>query len=212
MLAHARLPLFPIGLVLFPGVSVPLHLFEPRYRQLLADVQAGDRRFGIVCTLAGVSEQSLPPGLAGCVAEVTEVETLDDGRSNILIVGRERFALEGVTVDAAPYLVADVVPLPDIVAAGGLVLSLLADELRSHFARVVTAVRVLADDPTGVQPELPAEPSQLAWSIASMIEMELAQRQRLLEERSPLARVEQVTALLRKVLPDLELRAALHGL
>lgn len=212
MQPHARLPLFPIGLVLFPGVSLPLHLFEPRYRQLLADVQAADRRFGIVCTPAGVSERSLPTGLAGCVAEVTEVESFDDGRSNIMIVGRERFALEGIAVDAAPYLVADVVPLPDIAAPGGLVLSLLADELRSHFARVVTAVHVLADDPTAALPELPVEPSQLAWSVASMIEMELVQRQRLLEERSPLARVEQVNALLRTVLPDLELRAALHGL
>ena len=212
MQAHARLPLFPIGLVLFPGVSIPLHLFEPRYRQLLADVQAGDRRFGIVCTLAGVSEESLPSGMAGCVAEVTEVETLDDGRSNILIVGRERFALEGVTDGVAPYLVADVVPLPDIAAPGGLVLSLLADELRSHFARVVTAVHILGDDPGAAQPELPDEPSQLAWSVASMIEMELKQRQRLLEERLPLARVEQVNGLLRTVLPDLELRAALHSL
>ncbi len=212
MQAHARLPLFPLGLVLFPGVSIPLHLFEPRYRQLLVDVQAGDRRFGIVCTLAGMSEASLPSGMAGCVAEVTQVETLDDGRSNIVIVGRERFALEGVTDSVAPYLVADVVPLPDIAAPGGLVLSLLADELRSQFARVVTAVHILGDDPDAAQPELPDEPSQLAWSVASMIEMELEQRQRLLEERSPLARVEQVNALLRTVLPDLELRAALHSL
>lgn len=212
MPARARLPLFPIGLVLFPGVSVPLHLFEPRYRQLLVDVQAADRRFGIVCTLAGVSERSLPSGFAGCVAEVTEVESLDDGRSNIMIVGRERFALANVDADAAPYLVADVVPLPDITPSSGLALSLLADELRSHFARVVTAVRVLADNATAALPELPLEPSQLAWSVASMIEMDLAQRQRLLEERSPLVRVELVNALLRTVLPDLELRAALHGL
>ena len=212
MQAHARLPLFPIGLVLFPGVSLPLHLFEPRYRQLLTDVQAGDRRFGIVCTPSGVSERALPVGLAGCVAEVTEVESLDDGRSNVMIVGRERFALENVDVDVAPYLVADVVPMPDIAPSGGLALSLMADELRSHFARVVTAVHVLADNPTAALPELPTEPSQLAWSVASMIEMELAQRQRLLEERSPLVRVEQVNALLRTVLPDLELRAALHGL
>jgi Lon protease-like protein len=212
MQANARLPLFPIGLVLFPGVSLPLHLFEPRYRQLLTDVEAADRRFGIVCTPSGVSERALPTGLAGCIAEVTEVESLEDGRSNVMVVGRERFSLENVIVDAAPYLVADVVPMPDISAPGGLVLSLLADELRSHFARVVTAVHTLDDNPTAALPTLPDEPTQLAWSVASMIEMELSQRQRLLEERSPLLRVEQVNALLRKVLPDLELRAALHGL
>ena len=212
MQAHARLPLFPIGLVLFPGVSLPLHLFEPRYRQLLTDVRASDSRFGIVCPPVGVNERTLPVGLAGCVAEVTEVESLDDGRSNILVVGRERFALEGVAVDTAPYLVADIAPLPDIAAPGGLALSLMADELRSHFVRVVTAVHVLADDPTAALPTLPDDPTQLAWTVASMVEMELVHRQRLLEERSPLLRVERVNALLRTVLPDLELRAALHGL
>lgn len=212
MQVHVRLPLFPLGLVLFPGVPLPLHLFEPRYRQLLTDVQAADRRFGIVCTPSGVSERDLPIGLAGCVAEVTGVESLEDGRSNVMVVGRERFALENVIVDAAPYLVADVAPLLDIVAPGGLALSLMADELRSHFARVVTAVHTLEDNPTVAQPALPDEPTQIAWSIASMIEMELSARQRLLEERSPLLRVEQVNALLRKVLPDLELRAALHRL
>ena len=212
MQAHARLPLFPIGLVLFPGVSMPLHLFEPRYRQLLADVQKADMRFGIVCTRPGVPERALPVGIAGCVAEVTEVESFDDGRSNIMIVGRERFALEGVADDAAPYLMADVVPMPDIAASGGLALSLIADDLRSHFLRVVKAVNVLADNPAAALPTLPDEPSQLAWSVASMIEMELVQRQRLLEERSPLLRVERMNALLRTLLPDLELRAALHGL
>lgn len=212
MLANARLPLFPLGLVLFPGVSLPLHLFEPRYRQLLADVQAGDRRFGIVCPPSGVSERALPTGLAGCVAEVTEVESFEDGRSNVMVVGRERFTLESVIVDAAPYLVADVAPMPDIAASGGLALSLLSDELRSQFARVVTAVHTLEDNASAALPTLPDDPSQLAWSVASMIEMELSQRQRLLEERSPMRRVEHVNALLRKVLPDLELRAALHSL
>lgn len=212
MQANARLPLFPLGLVLFPGVSLPLHLFEPRYRQLLADVQAGDRRFGIVCTPPGVSERALPTGLAGCVAEVTEVESLEDGRSNVMVVGRDRFSLEWVIADAAPYLMADVVPMPDIPVPGGLALSLMADELRSHFARVVTAVHTLEDHAPAALPTLPDDPSRLAWSVASMIEMELSQRQRLLEERSPLLRVEHVNALLRKVLPDLELRAALHNL
>ena len=212
MQANARLPLFPLGLVLFPGVSLPLHLFEPRYRQLLTDVQAGDRRFGIVCTPSGVSERALPTGLAGCVAEVTEVESFEDGRSNVMVVGRERFTLENVIVDAAPYLVADVAPMPDIAASGGLALSLLSDELRSDFARVVTAVHTLEANKSAALPTLPDDPSQLAWSVASMIEMELSQRQRLLEERSPVRRVEHVNALLRKVLPDLELRAALHSL
>ena len=92
-MTHQRLPLFPLGLVLFPGTAIPLHLFEPRYRQMLADVQAGDRRFGIVCAMEGVGERELPAGRIGCVAEVTEAHTMPDGRSNIVVVGRERFFL-----------------------------------------------------------------------------------------------------------------------
>jgi Lon protease-like protein len=74
-------------MVLYPGTSVPLHLFEPRYRQMLRDVQADDSRFGILCAMPGVEERDLPAGRVGCVAEITEAETLEDGRSNILITG-----------------------------------------------------------------------------------------------------------------------------
>jgi len=72
-----RLPIFPLGMVLFPGTSAPLHLFEPRYRQMLADVRAKDSRFGILCALEGVPERELPTGRIGCVAEVVDVEPFD---------------------------------------------------------------------------------------------------------------------------------------
>src|SRR5215211_7646894 len=111
-MSSLRLPIFPLGLVLFPGVSLPLHLFEPRYRQLIKDVGARGR-FGIVCAMPGVADRELPSGRAGCVAEVVEIEMLPDGRSNIVVVGRERFALERFVEDPAPYHVADVLPLND---------------------------------------------------------------------------------------------------
>ena len=88
------LPLFPLPLVLFPGVPLPLHIFEPRYQQLLADTLEGDRRFGIVFHPEGRPEQALPTGHVGCVARIHNTEALDDGRSNIIVVGEERFALE----------------------------------------------------------------------------------------------------------------------
>ncbi|MFN9957302.1 MAG: LON peptidase substrate-binding domain-containing protein, partial [bacterium] len=90
----SHLPIFPLGVVLYPGTALPLHLFEPRYRQMLADVRAGDSRFGILTSLSGVPERDLPRGRMGCVAEVTDVEMMPDGRANIVVQGRERFALE----------------------------------------------------------------------------------------------------------------------
>jgi Lon protease-like protein len=209
-MTSARLPLFPLGLVLFPGVSVPLHLFEPRYRQLLMDIRETDRRFGIVCGIAGVPERELPAGRVGCVAEVTDIEMLPDGRSNIVVAGRERFAIERVLTDDAPYLVADVQFVADTAESSPVVLAVLADDVSSHFRRVVGAVRTLNDDDGGEMPDMPDDPAQLAWSIGSMIDVDLEQRQRLLAERSPSARLEQMNSVLRTALPDLELRAAMH--
>lgn len=212
--AHARpvmqrLPIFPLGMVLFPGTAVPLHLFEPRYRQLLRDVQQGDQRFGVLCALPNVAERDLPPGRVGCVAEVTDAETLPDGRSNIVVVGRERFALEAFVDDEAPYHVARVASFEDIDATAPVALTLAAGEVAANFRRVVSAINVLNDSDDAL-PDLPESPAQLAWSIGAMIDLDLEAKQRLLSEQSPAARLTQVDAILRKALPDLELRAAMH--
>ena len=80
-----ELPLFPLPLVLFPGVPLPLHIFEPRYRQMLNDVRASNNFFGLSYFDSSVSEKELPPpGHVGCMAEVGESQPLPDGRSNIL--------------------------------------------------------------------------------------------------------------------------------
>ena len=208
-MSSLRLPIFPLGLVLFPGVSLPLHLFEPRYRQLIKDV--GTRgRFGIVCAMPGVADRELPQGRAGCVAEVVEVEMLPDGRSNIVVVGRERFALERFVDDPAPYHVADVLPLSDTPAEAPVALAVAADELAARFNRVVEAVRVLSDHDTS-PPPLPDDPASMPFAIGALIDLDLVQRQQLLSERSPAQRLAQVDGVLRKALPDLELRAAMKA-
>jgi Lon protease-like protein len=203
------LPLFPLGMVLYPGVAVPLHLFEPRYRQMLRDVQAGDKRFGIICAIPGVDERALPPGRMGCVAEVTDAETLEDGRSNVLVVGRERFALDRFVDDAAPYHVGEVHVVHDDADVSPVALAVAGDEVASNFRRVVRAVLTLNDDASDLPP-LPDDMTQLAYSVASMIDVELSERQALLEERSPLARLQRIDTVLRTALPDLELKAAMH--
>src|SRR5258705_2632937 len=84
----SELPLFPLAIVLFPGVPLPLHIFEPRYRKMLDDIRAGNGLFGLSYFDASVSEQEIPtPGSVGCVAKVTDTQTFADGRSNILTLG-----------------------------------------------------------------------------------------------------------------------------
>src|SRR6266705_1321721 len=91
-----ELPIFPLPIVLFPGAPQPLHIFEPRYRQLLVDCQDGDRRFGIAYVApdgAPAADPAPSAGDVGCVALIRSIQPLPDGRSNILAVGERRFVL-----------------------------------------------------------------------------------------------------------------------
>src|SRR5215210_4061333 len=103
-----ELPLFPLSVVLFPGVPLPLHIFEPRYRQMLDDIRAGNNLFGL-SYFDATSEQEFPPvGSIGCVAKVTDTQAFPDGRSNILTVGVIRYRIEAYVQRGDPYLVARV--------------------------------------------------------------------------------------------------------
>ncbi len=189
---------------------MPLHLFEPRYRQMLIDVTATDKRFGILCAIPGVAERALPPGRVGCIAEVTEAETLEDGRSNILVVGRERFVLDRFIEHSAPYHVADVTVINDEPGESPVALAVSSDDVVSNFRRIVRAVQTLNDESSPV-PELPDDGARLSFAIAAMIDFDLEERQAVLAERSPLARLQRVDGVLRKVVSDLELQAAMHS-
>lgn len=112
MKERRRIRLFPLpGVVLLPETDLPLHVFEPRYRAMLADALEGDRLIGIQ-TL----DPSAPPDQAGrpalleigCAAEVVEHEALEDGRSNIVLRGAFRYRIEGEASTETPYRVADV--------------------------------------------------------------------------------------------------------
>src|SRR5436189_3175819 len=104
-----ELPIFPLPIVLFPGAPQPLHIFEPRYRELLADCLAADRRFGIAYVPAepAPGSESLPrAGDVGCVALIQNTQGLPDGRSNILTVGERRFVLIDLVGSDRPYRLA----------------------------------------------------------------------------------------------------------
>ncbi|MBL0892124.1 MAG: LON peptidase substrate-binding domain-containing protein [Gemmatimonadaceae bacterium] len=210
-MARTTIPLFPLGTVLFPGTAMPLHIFEPRYRQMLADIRAGDQRFALMPLHSGERSETLPTGRIGCVAEVTDVEMLPDGRANIIVHGRERVIfVESVDADSL-YRQGMVEPLPDEPDVNAIAIALQADELAANFRRVVSAVQRLSDQPASA-PSLPDAPAHLPWAIAAMIDLDVMQRSALLAERRSSNRLAQVDGIIRRVLPDLELRAAAHNI
>lgn len=214
----AILPLFPLPLVLFPGATLPLHIFEPRYRQLLADLRDadhpfGDGRFGIVLATGG-PERALPAGHVGCIAELRDATELPDGRLNVVVEGTERFALDRFLVHPAPYHVAAVTsfrdrPEPGAPTAAREELHAAAERVRASFARVARAARTIADDRDPVPP-LPADDADVAFAVAAMVDFDLPTRQRLLASPSALGRLREVEALLGRATDGIERRAEVH--
>ena len=205
-----RLPLFPLPLVLFPGTVLPLHIFEPRYRQMLADCLEREERFGIARLPEGIAEVEIAPGTVGCIAEIVNTETLPDGRSNIIVRGAERFALVSLVSSPHPYHVCRAVAVEDEFEIGNE-LEALATHVRDVFRRVARAARTLADDPDPL-PDLPDDAAHLSFAIASMIDIGLDARQDLLSSRSPLDRLRQLDRVLSAALGAIVTRAQVHTL
>jgi Lon protease-like protein len=186
-----RLGLFPLNLVLFPGTPLPLHIFEPRYRQLLSDCLAGNRRFGI--TPPGESREAPDLGAVGSVAEVRANDQLPDGRSNIVVVGGARFTVRDVVAGAAPYhvgVVEEFEDLPDTAPPAELL-----GDLRARFGRYYATLRQLHD----AQPEelaLTEEPLPLSFTVSAALECDFGIKQRLLATRSTDERVRLLLRLL----------------
>ena len=204
------LPLFPLPLVLFPGVPLPLHIFEPRYRRMLTDIRAKDNLFGLSFFDAEASGREVPPaGHLGCVAEVTEVQQLPDGRSNVLTLGLIRYRVEAYVERDDPYLVAEVSFFEDEAEDEDL-LAQRVEETSSMFMRIARAVRTINDDRAGL-PELPhTEPERLSFLIAAAMELSNEVKLELLELRSTAERLERLRDLLARALASYEERARMH--
>jgi ATP-dependent Lon protease len=211
-----QIPVFPLPLVLFPGTRLPLHIFEPRYRQMLSDLLDENeeqvdspREFGILFRPEGVSEGALSAGAVGCIATIERSERLPDGRANVVVHGQRRFRFDGFVATDRMYRVGAVSPYDDVAEASDAMSSLIG-EVRELFERVAGAARTLADDPDAL-PDLPEDPGLLAFSIAAMIDLDAAARQRLLASRSPSGRLRDIAGLLAGVVESLEHRAVVHN-
>lgn len=208
----SELPLFPLPLVLFPGVPMPLHIFEERYRQMLADVGLSNNLFGLSYFDINTATNTRPPiGHVGCAAEIVEAQLLPDGRSNILTVGLIRYRLVEYVEAGDPYLVGRVEFFEDEQEDEALLLE-RARRVAELFMRIARAVRNLNDDRAGL-PELPdAEPERLSFLVAAAMELDAEAKQGLLEMRSGAERLERISNLLSQVVGNYEERARKHKL
>jgi Lon protease-like protein len=194
----ANVPLFPLGTVLMPGAPLPLHIFEPRYRQLTIDLVTGtvpDKQFGVVAVREGwmVGDDAAGLHRIGCTAELLDVRRLPDGRFDIVTRGARRFRLLDVDGVAKPYLTAKVEYLPDRPDATPDDLPALVGAARAaHRLYCATAWR--SDDWS--EPGVDVGPAELPHLLAADCLLPMADRQRLLEQTSPELRLRMVRAML----------------
>ena len=195
-----ELPLFPLQTVLYPGLPIPLHVFEDRYRKMFKRVLDGDRRFGVVAIVRG---RDVDAGATyhpvGCVAEVAEVDRHADGRLDVVARGRSRFEIDGVA-QAAPYIVAEVRELPEATGDGAEDRAVKAGRL---FTRYVATLLRMANEPA--EPvDVPDDPVAASYLIATGLQVDLADKQRLLSIPSASERLAAEATLLRRELVLLE--------
>ncbi|MEV4844790.1 LON peptidase substrate-binding domain-containing protein [Micromonospora matsumotoense] len=213
----ARLPVFPLATVLFPGLVLPLHIFEERYRHLVRDLvgqpEGAPREFGVLAIRSGW-EVAPGPGRAtpgggevtlhevGCTAELRQVTELDDGGFDIVTVGRRRFRVAEVDRESAPYLTAAVEWLPEPTGPDEAA-ELLAARVIAVFRQYLGLIRA---DPQELSEQLPEDPTVLSHLVAATAVLTVADRQRLLaiddtaaRLRAELRLLNRESALLRQV-------------
>ena len=207
-----ELPVFPLPVVLFPGVPLPLHIFEPRYRQMLQDIRVTNNLFGVAYFDPASSTDAVPPaGHVGCVAEVTETQTFPDGRSNILTVGVVRFRIDSYVERGDEYLVAKISYFEDD-EEDEATLAGLTKEVADAFTRIAQAVRTINDERTNLPNISNTEPQRLSFLVAAAMEIEADVKQEMLELRSTFERLERLRAMLSVAVKGYEERARIHEL
>ena len=193
-----ELPLFPLNLVLFPGMRLPLHIFEERYKAMIGACIERGEPFGVVLIKEGQEAgEPAEPFSVGTTARITQVNRLEEGRMNILTMGERRFQLVDL-VQTRPHLVGLVRFLDE--EAGDVDESLLV-EIREEYSIFLKQLATVAGG-WNRQVNLPEEPGQLAIevmaSLASSLELPKELRQKLLETSATQTRLESLLPLLKQ--------------
>jgi Lon protease-like protein len=187
----ALLPLFPLELVLLPGTPLPLHIFEPRYKEMIRECISAEAPFGVVRAFEeGIAE-------VGCTAEIiTVTKEYPDGRLDLICEGRKRFEVIEVNRDRS-FLQAEVLIVPDDPEAAVQEERVKAVQLHLEILSMAGAVQDLSA----------ADQNQLSFYLAGSLPLDLDFKQKLLAMRSEAQRIQAVGAYLETILPQLK-RAA----
>ncbi|PYX71681.1 MAG: ATP-dependent protease La domain-containing protein [Acidobacteria bacterium] len=187
----ALLPLFPLELVLLPGTPLPLHIFEPRYKEMIRECISAEAPFGVVRAFEeGIAE-------VGCTAEIiTVTKEYPDGRMDLICEGRKRFEVIEVNRDRS-FLQAEVLIVPDDPEAAAQEERVKAVQLHLEILSLAGAVQDLSA----------ADQNQLSFYLAGSLPLDLDFKQKLLAMRSEAQRIQAVAAYLETILPQLK-RAA----
>jgi len=191
-----EVPLFPLDVVLFPGMAVPLHIFEPRYREMMGVCLDSDLPFGVVRALMEHDSGNEVPARVGTLARISDYERLPDGRYNLLATGTERFEILELQPGGS-YVTALVHRLRDTSEEDDLLqVAALARAARSALARYLHRMLKLVGS-GDCQIAIPTDPVELSYLIGMCLTCEDAEKQQLLETRTVADRLARGTALLR---------------
>jgi Lon protease-like protein len=179
MTNYHELPLFPLNTVLFPDMPLPLHVFEPRYLEMMDYCRRERMPFGVVLIQSGpeVGGPSLPFSI-GTMARVTHREPLDSGRLNIVATGEARFRIIDLNHDKS-YMTAVIEAVEDS-STDAMTLSLAYDQAAELFRTYLRRLYLLANRHVS-SVQIPGDPALLSYSIASAVQVPLLEKQRLLE-------------------------------
>jgi Lon protease-like protein len=197
-------PLFPLSVVLFPGMALPLHIFEPRYRDMLTACLEDHAPFGVVLARPESLYALEVPHAVGTLARIMDYERLPDGRFNVLARGAHRFRILKESRERA-YLrglvcqVCDVDESPDVLAA-------LAEEARQTFRAYLGIVLTLVGSEAR-EIAIPRDPTELSHAIGMCLTSEDCEKQKLLEMTSASERLQAEIALLRSEMQLLSAQA-----
>ncbi|NDJ85884.1 MAG: LON peptidase substrate-binding domain-containing protein [Chloroflexi bacterium] len=206
MTEHYEIPLFPLNTVLFPGMVLPLHIFEERYKIMIQQCLAESRPFGVVLLKSGQAEGELGPVYEiGTTAEVKQVDRLPEGRMNIITVGLSRFrVLE--THDLHPYLSGIVEDLPLEQTGQSVEINTLAKRISSILVDYLSLFKTLSKSNLEIE-RLPDDPEALGYLTAMVLPVSNYEKQQLLSIRDAHAMLEQTYSLLRHEIQILDILA-----
>jgi Lon protease-like protein len=198
----ARLRLFPLNAVLFPGAALNLHVFEPRYKQMIGECLEEGEPFGVVLIREGkeAGDPSVEPHQVGSIAEIVEVTPLPFGRFYLSTLGRQRFRIRKI-LSRDPYLTVEVETLEEPRGEDAGELADLQERVREAFLDYLELLAQFTGEPANA--DLPDDPASVSYSIAAALQIADTVKQRLLEINSTKQRLTMELGFLRRLLPQM---------